>query len=123
MRTVQLLILILLLAGCESTQVKEEDENAGLPQTLEAAVDEIVSSLSDEDKKTVMETSFNELILYHHGWGTGIRNSFGLWRGNSELLKSACGSEDCHPDSASMEIIYGVWNILNGNDYRFEPSL
>ncbi len=122
MRKLQLLVLLTLLLGCGATQVKEADEASALPLTLEAAVDEIVSSLSEEDKKTVKDTSFDDLILYHHGWGTGIRNSFGLWGGNTELLKSACGSEDCHPDSASMEIIYGVWNILNGNHYRFKPN-
>ena len=51
MRKIQLLILMLVLAGCGSTQVKEEKDSTGLPLTLEAAVDEIVSSLSDEDER------------------------------------------------------------------------
>jgi hypothetical protein len=92
--------IVFLLVGCGATQVKNEAVSNGLPISLEAAVDEIVADLSEADKKTVKETAFEDLILYHHGWGTGIRNSFGLWRGNSELLKSACGSEECHPDDA-----------------------
>ena len=125
MKVSVLLTLILLLVGCESVLTKEEGDlkkSTPLPTSLEMAVDNIVLSLSDNDKKTVKETSFDDLIRYHHGWGTGIRNSLGLWAGNKELLKSSCGSELCHPDDASMEIIYGVWNVLNGNDYRYKPE-
>lgn len=99
-----------------------EKVESSLPLTVEQAVEEIISDMSEEDKEKVKDTPFSDLILYHHGWGTGIRNSFGLWRGNTELLKSACSSESCHPDDASMEIIYGVWNRLNGNPIRFKPD-
>ena len=122
MKFISVVAIIFLLSGCGTAQVKDEPVSNGLPTSLEAAVDQIVNDLSEEDKKTVKETKFDDLILYHHGWGTGIRNSFGLWRGNTELLKSACGSAECHPDDASMEIIHGVWNILNGNDYRYKPE-
>jgi hypothetical protein len=117
------IILILLasfLLSCETNVKKEKTEN-NLPTSLEGAVEEIFSGLSEEDKVTVKETKFCNLIMYHHGWGTGIRNSLGLWQGNTELLKSACGSEQCHPDDASMEIIYGVWNKLNGTPIRHKP--
>lgn len=49
-------------------------------------------------------------------------NSFGLWGRNKKLTVSICGPEECHPDDASMEIIYGVWNKLNGNDIRYKPN-
>ena len=122
MKYLNLIIIVFVLVGCGSNPIEEGSDANELPSSLEEAVDDIVSELSEEDKETVKETSFGDLIRYHHGWGTGIRNSLGLWRGNIELLKSACGSEQCHPDDASMEIIYGVWNILNGNDYRYKPT-
>jgi len=50
-----------------------------------------------------------QLIRFHHGWGTGIRNEFGLWKGNKELLAD-CHAE--HPDDASMVIIQAVWERL-----------
>lgn len=56
-------------------------------------------------------TSEDDLIQFHHGWGTGIRNSFGLWRGNTALLES-CGAKDIHPDRCSMIIIERVWQRL-----------
>ena len=57
----------------------------------------------------IRDTAREDLIKFHHGWGMGIRNDFGLWRGNDELFK-ATGAED--PDGASMAIILAVWEEL-----------
>lgn len=81
------------------------------PVTVAAAVTDIVSALSDANKVTLRETRRSDLIKFHHGWGTGIRNHYGLWRGNTKLLESACG-KPCHPDDASMIIIEKVWESL-----------
>ena len=85
---------------------------ANWPKTLEEAVSEIVSSLPAEDRERVKNTEKADLIKFHHGWGTGIRNDFGLWQGNKALRESACG-KPCHPDDASMIIIEAVWRKLN----------
>jgi hypothetical protein len=79
------------------------------PATLDEAVNQIVSQLSDEDKARVRKTQRDDLIMFHLGWGTGIRNAFGLWRGNKALLESCGGG---HPDDASMRIIEAVWERL-----------
>jgi hypothetical protein len=82
-----------------------------LPRTVDEAVAEIISGLSDENKALVRGTARRDLIRFHHGWGTGIRNDFDLWGGNTELLAS-CGSPRMHADSASMVIIEAVWSRL-----------
>jgi hypothetical protein len=81
------------------------------PITIEAAVRMIISGLSDDEKLRVRNTKKADLALFHHGWGTGIRNHYGLWRGNNKLILSACGSP-CHPDNASGSIILAVWAEL-----------
>jgi hypothetical protein len=43
--------------------------------------------------------------------GQRIRNEFGLWAGNTELL-SSCGSETMHPDHASRVILRALWEKL-----------
>ena len=83
-----------------------------LPSSVDAVVAELVAGLSAEDKQTLRSTPAEELILYHHGWGTGIRNHYQLWGGNEALLRDACGGELCHPDDASMVIIERVWQAL-----------
>ncbi len=114
-----LITISILLLSCASTP--KDDEGNLLPVTLEQTVEDIISSLSEEDKKKVKEDKHCNLIRYHHGWGTGIRNHYGLWRGNTKLLKSVCEGKECHPDDASTIIIYGVWNKLNNRSVRYQP--
>ena len=81
------------------------------PENVEAAVKLIIADLPEADRKTVRNTRKEDLIKFHFGWGMGIRNHYGLWRGNQKLIASACG-KPCHPDDASMKIIEAVWAEL-----------
>lgn len=87
-------------------------ESLTWPRTLEQAVASIVESANPDDMVKVRATKREDLIQYHMGWGTGIRNDLGLWRGNHALLRAACGEAACHPDDASMKIIEAVWRHL-----------
>jgi hypothetical protein len=74
-----------------------------------------VKGLDEESKQRVRSTRREDLILLHHGWGTGIRNEFGMWGGNTALVDSCIARQpgaERHPDSASMIIIEGVWQVL-----------
>ena len=82
---------------------------ASWPSTLNEAVGRLIAEMDEADKKRIRETQKDDLISFHHGWGTWIRNDFGLWRGNTNLLAD-CHAED--PDSASMVIIEAVWQKL-----------
>jgi hypothetical protein len=81
------------------------------PTSVPEAVTHIVGRMSEADKKRLRETKEDDLIVFHHGWGTEIRNHYGLWRGNDKLILSACG-RPCHPDHASMAIIAAIWRAL-----------
>jgi hypothetical protein len=81
------------------------------PTTVEDTVRDLLSRMRAADKARVKITKKEDLIIFHHGWGTGIRNYYGLWRGNERLILSACG-QPCHPDDASMKIIEAVWQEL-----------
>ena len=81
------------------------------PTTVEDTVRDLLSRMPAADKVRVKITKKEDLIQFHHGWGTGIRNYYGLWRANEKLILSACG-HPCHPDDASMKIIEAVWQKL-----------
>lgn len=83
------------------------------PATLDEAVDAIIASLNDDDKKQLLAIPASDLIRYHHGWGTGIRNELGLWGINGALLAD-CGSANMEADDASMVVMQAVWNKLHG---------
>ncbi len=68
------------------------------PTTIEDAVYVLDLLLDDEDKEILRKRSEDDLKKSH----------FGLWSGNKELLRS-CGSDEMHPDDASMIIIKALW--------------
>lgn len=71
------------------------------PKTLEEAVEQVLASVPD----------IPEGPLAHHGLGTTIRSSFGLWGANKDLLRS-CGSETMHADDAFDVILNAARQVL-----------
>ena len=76
--------------------------------TVTEVVAEIIKKMSEADKANVVNTPEADLIQFHYGWGTAIRNNYNL-RQNQALVK-ATGKE--HPDGASGVIIKAVWQTL-----------
>ena len=113
-------ILIVFISGCESFNSKDVPQQPRI--TLEYAVNDIIKEMSAEDLQRIKTTKPEGLYQYHHGWGTGIRNHYGMWKEDSELVLDICG-KGCHPDDASMFVIRGVLNKLNGYAIRSEEHL
>ena len=82
------------------------------PRTLEEAVRVHLLTMTQKEKEMVRNTPENDLIDFHFIWGLNIRNEFGLWEGNDDLIKS-CRESD--PDRACMAIIKAVWKTLQDN--------
>jgi len=59
------------------------------------------------------------MILSHHGFGTGMRNEWGLWSG-SALAKYMEGLGFPHPDEMSGVILATFWCKRHGRDFRLE---
>jgi hypothetical protein len=83
--------------------------------SLEGVVRDIVDHLDDPFKKELRHTSKDNLIQYHHTWGTSIRNKYQLW--TNEALRRSCSKQagkdvDINADDASMIIIEAVWEKL-----------
>lgn len=74
-------------------------------KTVDEVVDILITRLSSEDLNYLKNSTQADRYWLHFGLGIGIRNSFGLWKGNEALLKDACGGQICHPDEASSIII------------------
>jgi hypothetical protein len=82
------------------------------PTTVDEAARRIVGALSDDSKARVRATGKDQLIQYHNDWGMGIRNSFGLLRGNEKLLESCGHGKRVDPGVCSAVIIETVWTLL-----------
>lgn len=81
------------------------------PETLNDAVELVLSKLSPENLAELRNANEDRLVLFLHGLGTHIRRDCGLWQGNEKLIASACGGP-AHPDDASMKIIEALWRRL-----------
>lgn len=82
-----------------------------MPKTVSEAVDRLLSAISEVDKALIRGVKKEEMIQFHHSWGQGIRNGFGLW-GKNQALISSLPPEQRWADNASMFIIEAVWERL-----------
>jgi hypothetical protein len=108
---VMLAISVPCLAAVDDTEHATElefDFDEDFPRTIEEASQWIIARLPERDRILFVRLSEEDLIMFHHGFGTGIRNSLGLWQRDSELLKN-CGSGAQHPDYCSSLIIRQVY--------------
>lgn len=91
---------------------KEIAEADTWPQSVDEAVDRLVRELDADSKAQISSLDEADLGRLHLGFGTGIRNNFGLWRGNDALLESCGGGKPVHPERCSSVIIQALWQRL-----------
>ena len=83
------------------------------PKSIKEAVGLLSSELSEKDKQAIRNIPEQELFLLHLNLGNYIRNEFGLWGNNEELLKACCPDNSLrNADDASMVIIRALWWAL-----------
>lgn len=82
-----------------------------LPDTFEQ-LDKELPEITRKEMKALKARS--EMIVYHHGLGTWLRNNWGLW-GGSRLQKYFTDKGIRHPDDMSSIILYFYWDWLQGD--------
>jgi hypothetical protein len=83
------------------------------PRTVQEAVKRLLLELPDWDKLGIKNTSEKDLATLHMTLGNYIRNEFGLWRNNKELLRDCLPeSSEQKADDASSVIIKALWKSL-----------
>ncbi|WP_281015910.1 DUF6794 domain-containing protein [Methylocaldum szegediense] len=102
-------------------QPSDSDADRDLPRTLNEAVDRLAFMLSQAEKEEIAALIEGDLIDLHFGLGMRIRNEFGLWHDNRDLLmdcqriKYGDAADSClsmDPDDASGLIIRVLWARL-----------
>lgn len=92
---------------------KPIDEASALPSwpgTLNVAAARVMDAMDESDKQILRDAKREDLIEFHQGLGTSIRNEFGLGKGNTKLLLD-CRARNA--DEASMVIMEAVWERLH----------
>jgi hypothetical protein len=81
----------------------------GFPQSIAEAVERLVQECEQSRLDPILGGDETDLIGEHLGLGMHIRNEFGLWGKNDELM-AECGCN--HPDEASQVILRALWTHL-----------
>jgi Domain of unknown function (DUF6794) len=82
--------------------------------TVNDVVTDVVPNLSLLSKLRIIYISDKRswVTSEHLELGMYIRNRYGLWRDNEQLMLDAC-KRHCHPDDASWVILEAVWDAVH----------
>lgn len=83
------------------------------PHSIHEAVELLLVGLTEESKEIItnIPDEFSLVSICHDNLGRYIRNQFGLWNGNNDIL-TTCGCKNVHPDNASIVILIALWQNL-----------
>ncbi len=91
----------------------KESDGYLVPNTLDAALTELEHMLPASFKESIRCGTEDNIVWYHHGFGTWIRNNWGLWSGG-KLSRYFRSFGVNHPDDMSGLILTLFWRRLNG---------
>ena len=87
---------------------------------FESVVSELLEMIGEwpaEHRSKFVGTEKADLIQYHHGFGTSIRNHFRLWEYEWEkTLENGVDVSPNHPDQMSQRIIETAWDRLQNEN-------
>ncbi len=93
-----------------------------IPVNLEDALKELDDMLPDEAEKDIKAMDKSSMVGYHHGFGTWLRNNWGLWQG-SRLAKFFNNVGINHPDDMSSIILESYWQKLHGEKIDLDSQV
>ncbi|OGQ96428.1 MAG: hypothetical protein A2521_08855 [Deltaproteobacteria bacterium RIFOXYD12_FULL_57_12] len=87
------------------------------PGTIEEAVDRLIVDMPLKDKAAIARMKEEELLELSLSLGLHIRDKFGLWSANKQLVSVClrdypCGEKEMYKDAASAVIIRALWTKL-----------
>jgi hypothetical protein len=103
------------ISPSQKAELDKITESTPPPKTVDEAVKRLISDMSLKDRTIVANMAEIELSLLHANLGEYIRNEFGLWSGNQDLMASCCffdKKEKVQEDEASSIIIRELWKRL-----------
>jgi hypothetical protein len=93
-----------------------------IPETMEDAIDVMLIELAETARMQIKNGDFSSPAALHHGYGTALRNDFGLWDAKSPLtqhFRTRFGLG--HADDISDLLIEGMFAKIKGDVFDPEP--
>ena len=83
-----------------------------------------IEILEDENlEKTFVEDEDFMLFLFYYDFGRNIRNTWGLWSGENDLVKFFNSYEIFHPDDMSSIILLSFYRKMKNKEIDFEGQV
>lgn len=79
----------------------------------EEIVEDLLTRLEQENLTYLTTCPEDDLIMLHHGFGTWIRNIYGMWLPENPYTKGEDAMADEFPDQYSFTVITMLHNHLN----------
>ncbi|MBA2435525.1 MAG: hypothetical protein H0W34_15045 [Pyrinomonadaceae bacterium] len=115
---------VLLISSCiAALLVASAGADTYIPRDLDDAHQQLMKIFSPKDIAHIKAMkSEDDMIEYHMGLGTGLRNDWGLWRG-SRLSRWFNQRGIFHPDDMSGIIFDTFWDKLHGKPFRLQKKI
>lgn len=96
------------------TPKKDPQSSTGyyIPENLWNAVVEVDRIMGDTGRNETMTRTEEDMCRYHHGFGTWMRNNWGLWSG-SQLVDDFNQLGITHPDDMTGIILVTYWRWMH----------
>jgi hypothetical protein len=94
--------------------IQRPSDDPNWPHNLDEAVRILINEMQNNDKEKIQKMSKLDFDFYSLGLGSYVRNKFGLWQGNHDLINDV-DSNDPNPDNISNLILEAVYEELKKN--------
>jgi hypothetical protein len=94
-----------------------------VPSNVEEAINMFLNALTDEEKQALKGIEEDQVALFHHTWGTLIRNEWSMWEKNTLLTNSFKQIGISHPDDMSGIILTSVHRKLNKKAAKLKDQI
>jgi hypothetical protein len=123
--TTKLTLLLILISTSICAQIDcEKYPNQYVPIDLDDALNYLDCIWSESDKDGFKNKLENDAVSeLHFGTGMGIRNSWGLWKGDSGIAKYFRDLGINHPDDMSGIILTSFHRHLNKIDIKLDEQI
>lgn len=120
-------ILSLSVSGQKSSATDLKDkvsvDTIYIPIDLDDCLKQLDNMFADSTKTKIKNMTEDEFIGgYHHGFGTWLRNNWGLWKGSS-LSQYFESLGVYHPDDMTGIIFNSFHRKLTGNDIKLSDQI
>jgi len=94
-----------------------------VPKNLDECLEQLKKDTPKKELEKFKNLSETDVCLYHHGCGTNMRNSWGLWSKTSPLVKYFNSISIFHADDMSSIIFKSFHRYLNDTDLKLDEQV